>query len=80
MTARSSNGTGGGGYGTPATWAGGVVPVEGDSVTIVLGDTVTVDGAYTAGDDTTTAFTINGTLNPSAGRIDNDARRVALRG
>ena len=65
MAARSSNGTGGGLWSAGASWAGGVAPVEGDSVTIVLGDTITVDGTYTAGDDTTTAFTVNGTLKAS---------------
>lgn len=48
-----------------APWPGGVAPVEGDSVVIAVGHTVTVDGTYTAGDDTTTAFTVNGTLKAS---------------
>jgi len=48
-----------------APWSTGVVPVEGDSVVIALGHTVTVDGTYTAGDDTVTAFTVNGTLKAS---------------
>jgi hypothetical protein len=63
MAVRTSNGTGGGNYGTGATWSGGVAPVEGDSVIIASTDTVTVDGTYIAGDDTTTAFTINGKLS-----------------
>jgi hypothetical protein len=48
-----------------APWSTGVPPVEGDSVVIALGHTVTVDGTYTAGDDTVTAFAINGTLKAS---------------
>lgn len=47
------------------TWVGGVPPVEGDSVVIALGHVVTVDGTYTAGDDTNTAFTVSGTLKAS---------------
>jgi hypothetical protein len=35
-----SNGTGGGTWGTAATWAGGIVPTSGANVTIVSGDTV----------------------------------------
>jgi hypothetical protein len=46
-------------------WPLGIAPVEGDSVVIAVGHTVTVDGTYTAGDDTTTAFTVNGTLKAS---------------
>lgn len=63
MAVITSNSTGL--YSTGATWVGGVVPVEGDSVVIALGHVVTVDGTYTGGDDTTTAFTINGTLKAS---------------
>lgn len=48
-----------------ATWVGGVVPVLGDKLTIANGHTVTVDGTYSVGDDTTTALTINGVLKAS---------------
>lgn len=51
MATINSNGTGGGNWSATTTWAGGVVPVEGDKVTIVAGDTVVVEGTYTAGDD-----------------------------
>ncbi|MBP8304173.1 MAG: hypothetical protein KBE04_08620 [Phycisphaerae bacterium] len=38
-----SNGTGGGLWSAPGTWAGGVVPVDGDTVTLVAPDVVTFD-------------------------------------
>lgn len=34
-----------------ATWIGGIPPVEGDKVIIAAGHVVTVDGAFTWGDD-----------------------------
>jgi len=57
-TARSSNGTGGGSWNATGTWAGGVIPVDGDSVTIVTGDAVTVNVATAS----LIGLTINGTL------------------
>ena len=54
-----------GNYGTGGTWVGGIVPVEGDAVVIAAAHTVTVDGTYIAGDDTITAFTVNGILKAS---------------
>lgn len=48
-----------------APWVGGVPPVLGDKVNILTGHTVTLDGTYAAGDDTTTAITVNGTLKAS---------------
>ena len=54
-----------GDWSSTTTWVGGVVPVEGDSVTIALGHVVTVDGTYIAGNDSTTAITVNGTLKAS---------------
>lgn len=48
-----------------ATWVGGVVPVVGDKVTIASGHTVTLDGAFHWGDDTSTAISVIGTLKAS---------------
>jgi len=50
----TSNGIGGGNWSDPASWAGGVVPGEGDTVQIVSGDTITIDTDITVGDDTST--------------------------
>jgi hypothetical protein len=73
MAAISSNGTGGGNYSNPASWAGGVVPTLAtlDDVTIVAGDTITIDttglgcrrisslaGTLTWLDGATTEFTV----------------------
>ena len=40
-----------GNWGTGGTWVGGIAPVEGDTVTIASGHTVTVDGTYIVGSD-----------------------------
>ena len=64
MAAISSNGTGGGNWSAAASWAGGVVPAEGDNATIVAGDTITIDQNITVGNDTATAaITVNGILD-----------------
>lgn len=49
-------------YDVGGTWVGGIVPVEGDKVIIASGHIVTIRDTRIAGDDTTTAFTITGTL------------------
>lgn len=54
-----------GDWSNTATWSGSVVPVVGDRVNILAGHTVTVDGTYTAGDDTANGITITGTLKAS---------------
>ncbi len=43
MAAISSNGTGGGLWSDTASWAGGIVPVDVDDATIVVGDLITYD-------------------------------------
>lgn len=48
-----------------STWAGGVVPVLGDRVNIVAGHTVTLDGTFSAGDDTANGITVAGTIKAS---------------
>jgi hypothetical protein len=45
MAAISSNGTGGGNYSAGASWVGGVAPTNVDDVTVVSGDTITIDAA-----------------------------------
>jgi len=69
MALISSNGTGGGDWSNVATWAGGVVPAEGDCADVVAGDTVTIDdaapGVIIIGDDhvgAAYAITIHGTI------------------
>ncbi len=65
MATISSNGTGGGLASATTTWAGGVVPIEGDKVIIVAGDTVTLDGTFVWGDDSVTATIPNAAVNVS---------------
>jgi len=60
MATITSNATGF--YDVGGTWVGGIVPVEGDKVIIASGHVVTIRDTRIAGDDTTTAFTITGTL------------------
>lgn len=64
MAAISSNGTGGGNWSAGASWAGAVVPAEGDTATIVAGDTIAIDQNTTIGNDTATAaIAVNGILD-----------------
>lgn len=49
-------------YDVGGTWVGGIVPVEGDKVIIASGHNVTIRDTRIAGNDTTTAVTITGTL------------------
>ncbi len=60
-----SNGTGGGKWSAPGTWAGGVVPANGDSVTIAAGDTVTFDVDMASWPNGIAGLTCAGTMNCS---------------
>jgi len=60
-----SNGTGGGRWSEAQTWAGAIVPGNGDSVTIVAGDVVTFDVDMSAWDDGIAGLTCDGTMNCS---------------
>lgn len=55
MAAITSNGTGGGVWSAGASWTGAAVPVEGDTVIIQNGDTITIDQDITVGADSATA-------------------------
>jgi len=61
----TSNGTGGGLWSDPATWAGKSVPANGDSVTIAPGDTVTFDVNMATWAGGIAGLTCNGTMNCS---------------
>jgi hypothetical protein len=60
-----SNGTGGGMWSEPETWAGAVVPGNGDSVTIVAGDIVTFDIDMSGWATGIAGLTCDGTMNCS---------------
>lgn len=59
MTLILTNGTGGGLASQTTSWSGGVIPVEDDSVQILSGDIIEVDGIHIWGDATATALTID---------------------
>jgi len=65
MALITSNGIGGGLSSATTSWAGGVVPVLGDKVTIAAGDIIELNASHAWGDDTSTAITVNGTLKAS---------------
>jgi len=60
MAAITSNGTGGGLASVGTSWAGGVVPVAADDVTVAVGDIITLDGTQAWN-----SLTINGTFAAS---------------
>jgi hypothetical protein len=50
-------------YSNPATWVGGVVPANTNAFVVAAGHTLTYDGGTrTLGNDSASAFTVNGTL------------------
>jgi hypothetical protein len=58
MATIASNGSGGGASNATGSWAGGAIPVDGDKVNIVSGDTITMTGTHTWGDDTSTCINV----------------------
>jgi len=71
MAAISSNGTGGGDWSAGASWAGGTAPGDGDHATILAGDTISIDGDITVGnDDATPAIDISGILERASSAND----------
>lgn len=58
-------------YDVGGTWVGGIVPVEGDKVIVASGHVVTIRDTRIAGDDSTTAITLTGTL--TASRVANSS-------
>jgi hypothetical protein len=68
MPTKTSNGTGGGAWSATATWAGGVCPVDDDTVVIASGDTVTYDVDWSSAvtyPNGINGMTITGTLKVS---------------
>lgn len=66
MALISSNGTGGGLASLGSSWTGGIPPSSGDSVEILLTDTIEIDGTYSWGDGTATALSVVGTIEMSS--------------
>ena len=71
MSAITSNGTGGGNASAGASWSGGVAPVDGDTITVANGDTITQDVSRTYGSTggATHAVTLNGASAGSFGTL-----------
>jgi len=61
MATKTSNGAGGGSWSAGATWQGGIAPVDGDTVVIAAGDTVTFDADLSAWTTGVAGLTITGT-------------------
>ncbi len=60
MATKTSNGTGGGNWSAGSTWVGGVTPIDGDTVVIAAGDTVTFDVDMTSWANGIAGMTIEG--------------------
>lgn len=65
MATITSNGTGGGNWGTGSTWVGGAVPADNDTVVIAAGDTVVFNVDTSAFANGVNGLTITGTLTVS---------------
>jgi hypothetical protein len=61
----TSNGAGGGEWSEPGTWAEGVVPADGDTVTIVAADVVTFDVDMSGWENGIAGLTCDGTMDCS---------------
>jgi len=59
----TSNGTGGGAWSEPGTWAEGAVPADGDTVIIVTSDIVTFDVDMSGWQNGIAGLTCNGTMD-----------------
>lgn len=74
MATRTSNATGGGNFGTGASWAGGFAPVDGDTFVVAAGDTITVEADYSAWTGLAGACVITShATNPGMLAFKNDA-------
>ncbi len=79
--ASTSNGTGGGNWSSAATWSPAAVPTSTDSVTIVAGDTVTVDITTATASTTTVRGTLAfSTVNSSTFTLVQGSMTVAAGG
>lgn len=60
MATRTSNGTGGGDWSSGSSWAGGIAPVDNDTVVVAATDTITVDVDMSAYPNGIAGITITG--------------------
>jgi hypothetical protein len=83
MSAITSNGTGGGNASSGSSWAGGVAPVDGDTITVANGDTITQDVDRIYGSKSSNvgdAITVNGSVGSFGTLKVNSGVTLTLRG